>query len=332
MKKISLMRKAGALAATATCALALAACGGTSTDNGSVTGSAAASGKSYKVGVVQLTEHSALDAANKGFVKAIEDSGLDVEIDQQNAQNDQSACQTIASKFVSDGDDLIFAIATPAAQAAAGTTTDIPIVGTAITDFADSGLVKSNDKPETNVTGSSDLTPVAEQIDMLHRVLPNAKTVGLLYASNEANSKLQIDMAKKELDKLGVGYKELSVSSSNEVQSVVENAVKKVDVLYSPTDNTIAASAAQVGQIALDNKVPFVAGEEGMFTAGQALFTLSIDYEALGYTAGEMAVKILKGESKPADMAIESTPKDKLKTLKNDEVAKTLGIDLSALQ
>ena len=318
-----------ALAAT------LAGCGNSnaaSEGSAAVAGSADASGASYKVGVLQLTEHSALDAANDGFVQAIKDSGLDVDIDQQNAQNDQSACQTIASKFVSDGDNLIFAIATPAAQAAAGATTDIPIVGTAITDFADSGLVKSNDKPETNVTGSSDLTPVAEQLDMLNKVLPDAKTVGLLYASNEANSKLQIDMAKEELDKLGVGYKEYSVSSSNEIQSVVESAVSEIDALYSPTDNTIAAAAAQVGQIALENKVPFVAGEEGMSTAGQALFTLSIDYEALGYTAGEMAVKILKGEAKPQDMAIETTPKDKLKTLKNEDVAKELGIDLSPLQ
>ena len=313
-----------ALAAT------LAGCGNSNTAS---EGSAAAdaSGKSYKIGVLQLTEHSALDAANDGFVQAIKDSGLDVDIDQQNAQNDQSACQTIASKFVSDGDDLIFAIATPAAQAAAGATTDIPVVGTAITDFADSGLVKSNDKPETNVTGTSDLTPVAEQLEMLNKVMPDAKTIGLLYASNEANSKLQIDMAKEELDKLGVGYKEFSVSSSNEIQSVVESAVSEVDALYSPTDNTIAAAAAQVGQIARENKVPFVAGEEGMFTAGDALFTLSIDYEALGYTAGEMAIKILKGEAKPADMTIETMPKDKLKTLKNDEVAKELGIDLSAL-
>ena len=313
------------LAAAAT----LAGCGN---GNAASSGSGAdASGKTFKVGVLQLTEHSALDAANDGFVQAIKDSGLDVDIDQQNAQNDQSACQTIASKFVSDGDDLIFAIATPAAQAAAGATTDIPIVGTAITDFADSGLVKSNDKPGTNVTGSSDLTPVAEQLDMLHKVLPDAKTVGLLYASNEANSKLQIDMAKKELDKLGVSYKEYSVSSSNEVQSVVESAVSEIDALYSPTDNTIAASAAQVGQVALENKIPFIPGEEGMFTAGQGLFTLSIDYETLGNMAGEMAVKILKGKAKPQDMAIETTPKDKLKTLKNEDVAKELGIDLSPL-
>ena len=294
-------------------------------------GSGSTSAADYKIGVVQLVEHSALDAANAGFVKAIEDSGLKVDIDQQNAQNDQSAAQTIVSKFVSDNDSLIFAIGTPAAQAAAGATTDIPIVGTAITDFAASGLVASNDAPGGNVTGSSDLTPVAEQIDMLHKVLPNAKTIGILFASNESNSEIQVEMAEETCKKLGLEPVRYSASSSNEVQSVTESMVGKVDAIYSPTDNTIAASAAQVGQIARQNKIPFIAGEEGMFTAGEALFTLSIDYEQLGYTAGEMAVKILKGEAKPADMPIETMPQDKLKTLKNEEVAKELGVDLSAL-
>ena len=315
-----------ALAAT------LAGCGNSNAStSGSAAGSTAAAGDSYKVGVLQLTEHAALDAANDGFVQAIKDSGLDVDIDQQNAQNDQSACQTIASKFVSDNDNLIFAIGTPAAQAAAGATTDIPVVGTAITDFAASGLVASNDAPGGNVTGSSDLTPVAEQIDMLHKVLPDAKTIGILFASNESNSEIQVEMAEEACKKAGLEPVRYSVSSSNEIQSVAESMVGKVDAIYSPTDNTIAAGAAQVGQIARENKVPFIAGEEGMFTAGDALFTLSIDYEQLGYTAGEMAIKILKGEAQPADMAIETMPKDKLKTLKNEDVAKELGVDLSAL-
>ena len=315
-----------ALAAT------LAGCGNSNAASaGSATGSAASSGKAYKVGVIQLVEHSALDAANKGFVKALDESGLNVDIDQQNAQNDQSAAQTIASKFVSDGDDLIFAIGTPAAQAAAGATSDIPVVGTAITDFAASGLVDSNDKPGNNVTGSSDLTPVAEQIEMLHKVLPDAKKIGILFASNESNSEIQVEMAEEACKKAGLESERYSVSSSNEIQSVTESMVGKVDAIYSPTDNTIAAGAAQVGQIANENKIPFIAGEEGMFTSGNALFTLSIDYEQLGYTAGEMAIKILKGEAKPADMAIETTPKDKLKVLKNEDVAKELGVDLSAL-
>ncbi len=306
-------------------AAVLAGCGSGSatTDSGSGTGS-------YKIGVVQLTEHTALDAANNGFVEAIKASGLEVTIDQQNAQNDQSACQTIASKFVGDGVDLIYAIATPAAQAAAAATTEIPIVGSAITDYAASGLVKDNDKPGTNVTGASDLTPVAEQLQMMQKVLPDVKKVGLLYCSAESNSDIQIASAKEELDALGLSYTEYAVSSSNEIQSVVESAVGKVDALYAPTDNTIAAGAAQVGQICKENKLPFITGEEGMCEAG-GLFTLSINYTDLGKLAGEMAVKILKGEAKAADMAIEHLSTEDLVVVKNEEMAAAIGVDLSAL-
>ena len=284
----------------------------------------------YTIGVLQLTEHSALDAANKGFCQAIKKSGLKVKIDQKNAQNDQSACKTIADKFVGDNVNLIFAIATPAAQAAQQSTSDIPIVGTAITDYAASKLVKSNKKPGGNVTGTSDLTPVAEQLEMMTKVLPDAKKVGLLYCTAESNSDIQISAAKKELDKLGLEYKDYTVSSSNEIQSVVESAVGKIDVLYSPTDNTIAAGAAQVGQICKENKLPFVTGEEGMCKAG-GLFTLSINYKDLGYKAGEMAVKILKGKAKPADMPIEYLSTKNLVVVKNEEMAKAIGVDLSAL-
>lgn len=328
MKRINLIKKGAAIAATALTALALTACGAgnSSTD----AGSAGSGDGAYKIGVLQLTEHAALDAANKGFVKALDDSGINYTIDQQNAQNDQSACQTIASKLVGDGDDLIFAIATPAAQAAANATKDIPIVGTAITDFAASDLVADNDAPGNNVTGTSDLTPVAEQIEMLHKVLPEAKTVGLLYASNESNSLIQIEMAEEALDKLGIAHERYTVSSTNEIQSVVESAVGKVDAIYSPTDNTIAQGAAQVGQICKEAKLPFIAGEEGMCMAG-GVFTLSINYEDLGYRAGEMAVKILKGEAKPADMAIEHLSADDLVVVKNQEMADALGIDLSVL-
>ena len=301
--------------------------------NGASTGSAAgsaASGTTYTIGVIQLTEHSALDAANKGFVEALKKSGLNVKFDQQNAQNDQSACQTISSKFVSDGVDLIYAIATPAAQAAAAATTDIPIVGCAITDYAASGLVQDNDKPGTNVTGASDLTPVAEQLEMMQKVLPDVKKVGLLYCTAESNSDVQIKAAKAELDKLGIEYADFTVSSSNEIQSVVESAVGKVDALYSPTDNTIAAGAAQVGQICKENKLPFIAGEEGMCNAG-GLFTLSINYKDLGSAAGKMAIKILKGEAKPEDMPIEHLSTKDLVVVKNDEMAEAIGVDLSAL-
>ena len=315
-----IISRRGLLAATGAAVIAglgLTACGGSGS-------------KGYKIGVLQLTEHSALDAANNGFIKALDDSGIEYEADQQNAQNDQTACKTIASKSVGDGKDLIFVIATPAAQAAATETSDIPIVGTAITDYAEAKLVKSNDKPGTNVTGTSDMNPVDEQIAMLQKVLPDAKNVGLLWCTAEANSKIQIDAAKRALDKAGLTYKDYTVSSSNEIQSVVESMVGKVDAVYTPTDNTIAAGMAQVGQIAKEGKLPIVTGEEGMCKAG-GLCTLSIDYEELGRMAGEMAVKILKGESKPEDMAIETEDSSKLKVVKNDEMAEALGIDLSVL-
>ena len=322
MKSIS-RRSFVAGSAGAATLLALAACGGN-------TGNGGSSDKTYKVGVLQLTEHSALDAANKGFIAALDESGLKYEADQQNAQNDQSACATIASKFVGDGKDLIFVIATPAAQAVAGATSDIPIVGTAITDYAGAKLVKDNNKPGTNVTGTSDMNPVDDQIAMLHKVLPDAKTVGLHFASNEANSEIQIEMAEAALDKLGLSHDRYTVSNSNELQSVVESMVGKVDAVYSPTDNTIAAGMAQVGQIAKENKLPIIPGEKGMCEAG-GLCTLSIDYTELGHMAGEMAVKILKGESKPEDMAIEQEDASKLEVVKNDDMAQALGIDLSVL-
>ena len=171
------------------------------------------SGEKYKIGVIQLTEHVALDQANKGFCDRLEELGIEAEIDQKNAQGEQSTCATIASKFVNDNKDMVLAIATPAAQAIAGATTDIPIVVTAVTDPADSGLVDSNEKPGTNVTGTSDLTPVKQQMELLVKLLPEAKTVGILYCSAEDNSKFQADIAKKEIANLGLNSKEYTVSN-----------------------------------------------------------------------------------------------------------------------
>ena len=280
--------------------------------------------------MLQLTEHPALDASNKGFVDALDEAGITYNIDQQNAQNDQSACQTIAHKLVNDGNDLILAIATPAAQAVAGATDEIPIVGTAITDFASAGLVQSNDKPGKNVTGSSDLTPVADQFDLLVKLLPQAKTVGVLYCTAESNSDVQVKLADQAAANHGLKLVRYSVSSSNEIQQVVESMVGKVDVVYTPTDNTIAAGMTTVTMITNDNKLPTICGEEGMVDNG-GLATYGINYEELGKLAGQMAVKILKGESKPADMAIEHLDASKCTLKTNEETAKKLGIDLSVL-
>lgn len=325
MKSIS--RRSFVAAGAGAVALGLAACGNSGS---SATASAADGEKSYKIGVLQLTQHAALDAANEGFVAALDASGINYTIDQQNANNDQSACSTIASKLVGDNDDLIYVIATPAAQAVAAATTEIPIVGCAITDYAASGLVADNEKPGGNLTGTSDMNPVDDQIAMLQKVLPEAKHVGMLYCTAESNSLLQIEMAEAACDKAGLTHERFTVSSSNEVQSVVESMVGKVNAGYSPTDNTIAAAAAQIGQICKEGKLPFVTGEENM-CMGMGICTLSIDYTELGKMAGEMAVKILTEGADPADMAIESESGDQLKVVKNEEMAEALGIDLSVL-
>lgn len=321
----SISRRSFVAGAAGSALLVLSACGASNSSSSDDSGE-----KTYKVGVLQLTQHAALDAANEGFVEALDESGIKYTIDQQNANNDQSACATIASKLVGDGDDLIYVIATPAAQAVAAATSDIPIVGSAITDYAASGLVADNDKPGGNLTGTSDMNPVDDQIAMLQKVLPNAKHVGMLYCTAESNSQLQVEMAEAACDKAGLTHDRYTVSSSNEVQSVVESMVGKVDAGYTPTDNTIAAAAAQVGQIAKEGKLPFITGEENM-CMGMGICTLSIDYKELGKMAGQMAVKILKGEDTPANMAIETETGDQLKVVKNEEMAEALGIDLSVL-
>ena len=321
----AVLKLLGGLSALSIVPAGLSAC------TGGGSGSQGQGGGSRKIGVLQLTEHPALDASNKGFVDALDEAGITYNIDQQNAQNDQSACQTIAHKLVNDGNDLILAIATPAAQAVAGATDEIPIVGTAITDFASAGLVQSNDKPGKNVTGSSDLTPVADQFDLLVKLLPQAKTVGVLYCTAESNSDVQVKLADQAAANHGLKLVRYSVSSSNEIQQVVESMVGKVDVVYTPTDNTIAAGMTTVTMIANDNKLPTICGEEGMVDNG-GLATYGINYEELGKLAGQMAVKILKGESKPADMAIEHLDASKCTLKTNEETAKKLGIDLSVLK
>lgn len=320
----AVLKLLGGLSALSIVPAGLSAC------TGGGSGSQGQGGGSRKIGVLQLTEHPALDASNKGFVEALDEAGITYNIDQQNAQNDQSACQTIAHKLVNDGNDLILAISTPAAQAVAGATDEIPIIGTAITDFASAGLVQSNDKPGKNVTGSSDLTPVADQFDLLVKLLPQAKTVGVLYCTAESNSDVQVKLADQAAANHGLKLVRYSVSSSNEIQQVVESMVGKVDVVYTPTDNTIAAGMTTVTMITNDNKLPTICGEEGMVDNG-GLATYGINYEELGKLAGQMAVKILKGESKPADMAIEHLDASKCTLKTNEEAAKKLGIDLSVL-
>jgi putative ABC transport system substrate-binding protein len=291
----------------------------------------AADGKVFKIGILQLVQHTALDASNKGFVQALDDSGIAYTLDSQNASGDQSTCQTIASKLVNDGDDLILAIATPAAQAVAGATSEIPILITAITDPAASDLVASNEAPGGNVSGTSDLTPVKEQIDLLQQLLPEAETIGVLYCSAESNSEIQANMAREAIEAKGMKAVDYTVSNSNEIQTVVTSMVGKVDAIYAPTDNVVAAGMATVAMVANDNKIPIICGEEGMVNAG-GLATYGIDYYELGYLAGQQAVRILIEGEDISKMAIEYLPLEKCKLSVNEETAEILGIDVSGIQ
>lgn len=262
----------------------------------------------YKIGVSQLVEHPALDASYQGFIDGLKEAGIEegvnLKIDYQNAQGDQSNTNTIATKLVNDGSDLILAIATPAAQAVANATKDIPVLVTAVTDPAGANLVASNEAPGGNVTGTSDLTPVAKQMELLTQLVPDAKTVGILYCSSEANSKIQADIAKKEAEALGLEFVEATVSNSNEIQQVVQSLVGKVDAIYAPTDNMIAAGMQTVALVADPNKIPVIAGEAGMVESG-ALATYGIDYYNLGKQTAAQAVKILTEGANPAEMPIE---------------------------
>lgn len=291
---------------------------------------AASSDETYKIGVLQLVQHAALDQSNEGFFAALDEAGVKYEVDQQNASGEQANCLTIAEKLVSDENDLILAIATPAAQAVAGVTEDIPILLTAVTDPAASGLVNDNENPGVNVSGTSDLTPVKEQIDLLHELLPDAKNIGLLYCSAESNSELQIAMAKEACDALGLTYEEYTVPSSNEIQSVVESMVGKVDAIYTPTDNVMAAGMATVAMVANDNNIPVICGEAGMVEAG-GLATYGIDYYELGYMAGEQAIEILTNGADITTMPIGYLPAERCELTVNKTTAETLGIDISGL-
>ena len=284
----------------------------------------AESAKKIKIGIIQLVEHPALDQAYKGFVDELAAEGYvdgdNITIDYQNAQGEQANCVTIANKLVNDRDNLIFAIATPAAQAVANLTKDIPILISAVTDPKTANLVESNEQPGTNVSGTSDLTPVAAQISLLKRILPNAKKVGLMFCSSEANSIFQIDLAKAACAAEGLEYVEASVSASNEIQQVTQGLVGKVDALYVPTDNMLAAGMANVAMVANQAKLPVICGEEGMVKSG-GLATYGINYYELGKQTAKQAVAILRDGANPAEMPIEYLEKCDLAVNHDTEAA-----------
>ena len=282
-----------------------------------------------KIGVLQLIEHNALDSAYKGFVDGLKEAGYEdgknIIIDYQNAQGEQANCITIGQKFINDKSDLILAIATPAAQAIANMTKDIPILITAVTDPADSKLVADNNAPGGNVTGTSDLTPVEAQIELLKEMIPNVKTVGLLYCSSEQNSVFQINIAKKKLDAMGIKYIDIAISNLNEIQQVIQNVIGKVEAIYTPTDNMIANGMATVALMTEPAKIPVICGEGGMTMLGGTA-TYGINYYELGKLTSTQAVSILKGDKKTAEMPIEYLQKFDL--VVNTNMIESIGLTI----
>ncbi len=298
----------------------LTGCSGSSESSGSTD-------EVKKVGITQLVEHPALDQAKEGFVEGLKENGFvegeNLEIDFQNAQNDNPTSQTIASNFVNDKKDLIFAISTPSAQAALNATQDIPIVFTAVTDAVEAGLVKSNESSENNVTGTSDAIPVAKALELIKKFVPDVKTIGVVCNTSEINSKLQVDALREAAEKEGIKVVDKGATQANEVNQAVAAVAKEADVIFAPTDNLVASSMPIITKVATENNIPVIGSEEGHVENG-ALACNGISYKELGKKAGEMAAQILKGEKQPSEIPV--TTLDETETIINKSTMETLGI------
>lgn len=279
---------------------------------------------SITIGIVQLAEHPALDAVRNGFEEGLKESNVDAKIDFQNAQGDLSNTNTIAKKFVTDKDDLIFAIATPAAQAAKNATQKTPIVFSAVTDPVSSGLVKSIENPGENVTGTSDKTPIKEQLSLFKEIDPKIKKVGIVFNTSEANSKSQVDEAKREAKSLGLEIVDIGVNNINEVAQAVDSALSKSDAMYIITDNTVASAITAVTSKEIDaGKI--VIGSEEAHVKGGALMTVGLSYFELGKESGRMAAQIIKDGKKPSEIPVGF--QDKFEKTLNKETLSKLKLD-----
>ena len=279
----------------------------------------------YNIGICQLVEHPALDAATEGFQDALKELlGDKVTFDVQNAQGEQTNATTICNAFVADKVDLILANATSPLQAAASATADIPILGTSVTDYA-TALDMSDWTGVTgrNISGTSDLAPLDQQEDMLLELCPDVTKVGIVYCSAEANSAYQARVFGEYLTEDGIAYQEYTAADSNEIQTVVTNAIQDCDVLYIPTDNTMASNTEVINNICLPAGIPVIAGEEGI-CGGCGIATLSISYYDLGYATGKMAYEILVNGADISAMEVQFAPNVTKKY--NAEICDTLGI------
>lgn len=279
------------------------------------------------IGISQFVQHGALDAAAAGFKQAFLDAGYvegdTVIFDEQNGQGEVANATTIAQKFADDDLDLVLAIATPSAQAAAQNITDVPVLFTAVTDAEEAGLVDSNESPGGNVSGTSDMNPVADQIAQIKEILPDATKVGIVYDSGEVNSEVQVELAKEAGAELGVEIVEATVTNSSEVQQATDS-LGDVDAIYVPTDNTVVSGISALIQVAESKGIAVIGAEAGTVEAG-AITTIGIDYERLGYQTGQMALRVLDGEDISA-MAVETL--DDLELVVNPDAAERMGVTL----
>ena len=339
------MKKILAVLLAMTMVLSLAACGSSAADTDTAAATAAATepaadsseadaaeevsedgAATYTIGICQLVQHTALDAATQGFIDAVTDAlgEENVEFINQNASGDIATCATIVNGFVSDGVDLILANATAALQAATAATDEIPILGTSVTEYGVALDIDDFDGTVGgNVSGTSDLAPLDQQADMILELFPDAETVGILYCSAEANSVYQSDVVQAALEEAGVTVNVYTFADTNDVANVTATACEECDVLYIPTDNTAASCTEAISNVAEPAGVPIVAGEEGI-CSGCGVATLSISYYDLGVTTGEMAVRILTGEEDISEMPIEYYPNPVKKY--NAEMCDALGI------
>lgn len=315
------MKKALSLAMAAAMTMGLAACGSTASSTAAADSTPASSaaeseaapaadGKVYNIGICQLVQHEALDAATQGFKDALtEKLGADnVKFDEQNASGDSANCTTIVSGFVSTGVDLILANATAPLQAAAQATADIPVLGTSVTDYATALDISGwTGTVGNNISGTSDLAPLDQQAAMIQELFPDAKTVGLLYCSAEPNSVYQCDVIEGYLNGMGIETARYAFTDTNDVTSVTQTAAAASDVIYIPTDNTAASNTEAIANVVIPEQVPVVAGEEGI-CKGCGVATLSISYYDLGYKTGKMAAEILADGADVSTMPVEFAP------------------------
>ncbi|SEK62041.1 putative ABC transport system permease protein [Streptococcus equinus] len=283
------------------------------------------------IGILQYVEHPSLSAARKGFVAELKKEGYvdgkNLKLDYENAQGDQSNLQTISTNLLSNN-DLVLGIATPAAQTLSNLSTDVPVLFTAVTDPVSAKLVKTMENPEGIATGTSDMSPISKQVELLQKVMPNVRKVGIMYTTNERNSEVQVEEAQKEFAKAGIDVLTKGISSTNDVQDTAKSLMSQTQVLFIPTDNMIVSAISLITELSKEMKVPVVGGSADIVEQG-VLFTYGANYEALGRQTAKLAVRIIKGED--VSKVSSEYPKT-LNVVANDDMAKTLGIDLTSIK